>query len=126
MSADRLREAARVLREVVSASSDGRWVVSKGSPSDYEASIALPDQPDDVFGDVADVWMAEDATYIATMSPPVALAVADWLDAEVIECEALVRHRITDGSGIPHRDAEREVFRNHPALTVADAILGAS
>jgi hypothetical protein len=58
MNADRLRQAAQKIRETAGAAAYGQW-------------HKVGDLP---------VFAGEDAAHIALWSPPVALAVADWLD----------------------------------------------
>lgn len=97
MSAARLREAARVLRERAEAATPGPWMVdgSQVYPTAHGAPLvaatrthSLSDTPD--------------AAYIATVDPLVALALADWLDDTADMAKYHARH----------------------ALAVADAILG--
>jgi hypothetical protein len=76
MSADRLRQAAAVLREQVHATINHRWIV------DGEGSglpIVWADFDHDGGAQVADCLNDGDAAYIALMSPPVATELADLL-----------------------------------------------
>ena len=107
MSADRLREAAKTLRQRAEAATPGPWIAEYSKKSghcviDAESRNAL----DSVvrathFRDVGD------ATYIATMHPLVGLALADWLDA-VADDYAIAQYG----------------YWSTRALAVADAILG--
>lgn len=75
MSAERLREAASLLRERAEAATPGPW--RTGGESGLVWDTALPEiGPTKIVCDSRE----GDATYIATMSPPVALALADLLD----------------------------------------------
>ena len=103
MSADRLREAARVLRERAEAATPGPWRSVQGASGDLWW-VELPNT-----ADVALDLHGENATYIATMHPGVGLALADWLD----DIAAL------DGPS-PHIPSERGAFR------IADIILGSA
>ncbi len=86
MSADLLRRAATRLRESAIAATPGPWAVERrgGEPFTefalrsraefqfaYEAEITAVLTPDDEWPDL---------DYFALMHPPVALALADWLD----------------------------------------------
>lgn len=93
--AGRLRRAAELLRERATAATPGHWYADHI----YDTITAEPfrsareaydrdytSDPNDWFspfviseGDGGGGANAYDATYIATMSPPVALALADWL-----------------------------------------------
>ena len=112
MSAARLREAAALLRERAGAATNGRWahcytasnrhwVEGPGDYDGYDDTLATGTAP-------------ADATYIATMSPPVALALADWLTkyGDLIDAA---------------RHIDRPAFGDLAhALTLADAILGSA
>lgn len=106
MSADRLRAAASKLRGVAEAATPGRWfhcytasnrhwVEGPGDYNGYDETLATGTS-------------GEDATYIALMSPPVALTLADWLDWFADAGEKGV------------------IIGASPASKVADAILGAT
>lgn len=92
----RLREAARVLRDTArgckNASATNWW------PADV-LQRRLNDMP------------TPDAAYIALMAPPIALALADWLDSEA----ATEEYRMAE---FGYRTATRE------CLAVADVING--
>jgi hypothetical protein len=117
MSADRLREAAALLRERAESASEfvpGRWDIYR------EPGLGHVVTNDDgwvcVVGD--NEGDRELTAYIATMSPPVALALADWLDFVAEGRVALDAVSAEDSPSVLFRDTERH------ALTVADAILG--
>lgn len=76
MSADRLREAAKVLRERAEAAT----APDEMHPYGNRALPALPASahPDEVRGLLGGTW----GDYYATVHPGVGLALADWLDAE--------------------------------------------
>lgn len=105
MSADRLRLAASKLRESAKAVPDWNWDdgnlwIVDYDPSDPSGQTAMQ-RP---VGGADEPW----ASYIALMAPPVALALADWLDI----------HADYEDTGENARD---EFLA---ALAVADAILG--
>jgi hypothetical protein len=80
-SADRLREAATQVREVASVNGPrmypGAWVKEF---EDVEGFISWRVTCHDGTGDVVEHIDEELADYFTTMSPPIALAVADLLD----------------------------------------------
>lgn len=94
MSAQRLRDAAKVLRERAEAVPESPWyaVHLNGehlymNPDDHTWVVdSGPSFICDLNGDHA--GRAEVATYIATMHPGVALALAEWLDAAAREEDA--------------------------------------
>ena len=106
---ERFRAAATRLREVAADATTGPWSVTR-------EHLTHPEAGADVRG-AGGRWVASDcdgyqggclpadADYIAMMHPPVALALADWLDAEARDEEAFGR-----GDRYP--------------LAVADAVLG--
>ena len=72
MSAEKLREAAKALRERAEAATGDEW---------EHFPDGLVWRTDDVPGDpTCAAAQVEDAAYIATMHPGVGLALADWLD----------------------------------------------
>lgn len=76
-----LRTAVRQLREVADATTSGRWVIGWHRDG-YPVAIDSNNGYDDVVhGDHVEITDA-DARYIAGMDPPVALAVANWLETE--------------------------------------------
>ena len=121
MSADRLRAAADLLRSRAEAATaaTGEWSVS------FIPEQAVPD------AHIIDRWFIMDrfesgqetgpyatceyepaADYIAMMSPPVALALAEWLDATTTYLQ-------------PGLSIEDDLCLKH-ALELADAIFGPS
>jgi len=68
VTADLLLAAASRLRELANAATPGPWIASAGQV----------DGAGTVFSD--GYALPNDLTFIAAMSPPVALALADWLD----------------------------------------------
>lgn len=114
MSALRLRDAATKLREVAEAATPGPWEAVVGM-YDSECGQYEGAQIPTVTEDVSDYYIGtvpplevDDARFIATMHPPVALALADWLDYEVMRYELL---------DLPVPNIAR-------SLAVADTILG--
>ena len=97
MSAGRLREAAALLRRRAKAATPGTWEVVGGG--EYVQGPGIP-----VGGGISGVTTT-DAEHIAMMQPPVALALADWLDLAADDHDA----------GCPS---------DCPATRVVDAILG--
>lgn len=93
MSADLLREAAKLMRERAEGATPGPWTMRDGwGPTDdglmvfariandaHETVIAPSGHPDGPDGLEAKRY---DAEHIAYWHPAVALAVADWLEAE--------------------------------------------
>lgn len=83
MSAERLREAAKVLRARAGAATPGPWDTHMHSPdmSGRHGIAVRGPRSLGPGGHVIDSRMTSDnAAYIAAMSPPVALAMADVLD----------------------------------------------
>lgn len=107
MSADRLREAARVLREDATAA-------TRGAPGPWRTWITSDRKwtivDSNSHGNIAPARCVDDdvAAYIATMHPGVGLALADWLD------NLVGQHGAVEGTTL--RD-------DHPALALADLIL---
>jgi len=103
MSAERLREAANVLRERAEAATAGPWLRAGGSRHIFGREVG---------DEVAQLGRAFDAAYIATVDPVFGLAAAAWLE----KYAALVADS---------RKTNRPAFGDLPhALAVADAILG--
>ena len=99
MSADTLREAAKVLRERAQAATPGPWSAADEhgllGPDSWPAWCVSQMRPgyeamsptEGYVTDIADVHGDDksenpNADYIATMHPGVGLALAEWLDAE--------------------------------------------
>ena len=111
MSADKLREAAKVLRERAEAATPGPWYWEPPSPDDWPSAdeslmssgAASKHGGDEVvlsgWGHDASGISGSDAdrAYIATMHPGVGLALADWLDAEAAAgCAPESAHHLAD------------------------------
>lgn len=81
--ADYLRETAALIRETAQAATPGPW----GFAGTDNFGIAVHRGEHDT---IALYAARDDARYIASWSPPVALAVADWLEdaAENLEMQA--------------------------------------
>ena len=117
MSVDRLREAAALLRERAEAAdilgARESWAIWDDiKPDGYivvgNSGGVIPPGEWAVEGEhnpVANAYTPETGIYIALMGPPVALALADWLDDTASEVES------------------HATWSEH-ALAVADAILG--
>ncbi|GAB3776628.1 hypothetical protein FB382_003921 [Nocardioides ginsengisegetis] len=112
MTAEILRRAAALMRERASRAEARRWY-----PSDehdgmdeihwWDITAALPGDDDDPINEFVDSW-----------HPTVALAVADWLDSEVMAFDLLYV------AGYTKVEAAKTLSRH--ALTVARAFLGES
>jgi hypothetical protein len=138
MSAERLREAAKVLRERAEAATPGRWGVGNGdtvateveqvsrSGFRFEHTIARLDDLDydDDYAEPRsnDARPEDDALWIATMQPSVGLALADWLDAVAQRAEEVA------STLAPNSQAREPIVNSllafREAVAVADAILG--
>jgi hypothetical protein len=129
--ADELRAAAEKVSSLAKAATPGPWTIIKIPP--YTEPLLLSryeETPDD--GEVAVAGHVdvepEDATYIAAMGPPVALALASWLDETAHHYECSIRA----ADDVFHDDpAGREAFLttgpgapSTHALAVARQILG--
>lgn len=116
--AERLRAAATRLREVAGGATPGPWVAGVrcvwGLHSDDEIVVDGED------GD-GGVLREADADYIAIMHPPVALALAFWLDDLAAEWPWDDDGTCVWDDGTPMR--LEESLDTH-ALAVADAVLG--
>lgn len=108
MSADRLREAARVLRERAEAATDGEWQAmgSTRVPVHLRAIAHDGEGRRITRFVITEMDRHQDATFVATMHPGVAPALADWLDDEAEWVEA------------------DENYMHDRALAVANKILG--
>ena len=119
MSAQRLRDAAKVLRENAATATVGVWSVVDEGTDDWPhlAVYGGPNLQDEVTGGGL---TESDAQYIAIMHPGVGLALADWLDlvaAWTDEGLGLVPPDINIGDAWADIDGQ--------ALVLADLILGA-
>lgn len=77
MSAEKLREAARLMRERAEAAKGSPWEFSE-EPGRWSSEWAIFSA--DAGHDFAMCESDDDAAHIASWHPAVALAVADWLD----------------------------------------------
>lgn len=95
MTAARLREAAKVLRERAGSATPGPWVAvagALGDPADGPDHMRVLQAPHkDAVTALArldyDRYGGADAVYIALVHPLVGLALADWLDDEACRIE---------------------------------------
>ena len=95
-AADELRAAAKLMRERASVATSGPWTTTEAHGRDI-ADEGWSDVRVRALGrDVAVTYMTnilegdpheDNAPFIASMSPSVALAVADWLDNEAAATE---------------------------------------
>lgn len=126
MSADQLRRAAKVLREHAEAASrdmgTSAWKVAELTEQERENGQITPEgrpYPQEITNDRA-VLIAQCfeggvptfAPYIALMHPPVALALADWLDVIADDME-----RNAELPGVGWNQAEalaRAILREEP------------
>jgi len=114
MSAERLRAAATLLRERAEGATEGNRRVTH-DPLGTHVETDLDAMGRVVFGSSHDRGperVEGDAAYIALMAPPVALALADWLDAMAVFVDS--------GNDVPGMRGRGLT----EALAVADAILG--
>ena len=108
--AERLRAAATRLREVAEVAPPGPWRYAEratGHPADgpTEVWVMSPVNEEPMLTGGYDSFSGYAAALAAMMSPPVALALADWLDHEAYL-------------------ADWEYETPPAALAVADAVLG--
>lgn len=102
MSAEILRQAVSKLRLYVSHATKGPWDVA-------EDGLVWPERMGDPVSGSTEL---EDAEYIALMHPPVALALAEWIEAHADDLGRSGDFRYCDSPGDTHR-----------AIAVARAIL---
>ncbi len=123
MSAEVLREAARLMRERAEAATDGPWTVDDpgmGRTKEIFGPIgALPGLGRQL--PVAERVFGRDAKHIASWHPTVALVVADWLDAVATRIEEI--HDALPFSARLTLDS-LNVTAAEQALAVARAYLG--
>lgn len=105
--AERLRAAATRLREVAGDATPGPWDHVVGASEDH---AWVERRHTETVVTTRDIGTS---AYIAMMHPPVALALADWLDDEAGFIDAIKAHA----------DGDPSVLAPH-ALAVADAVLG--
>ena len=122
MSADRLREAARVLRERAEAARDALgtapWTFTGIGWNNVQGTTY-----DGGNGgtELASTITEETAAYIATMHPGVGLALADWLDGAASNAELMQAVIDTGRADNPHASLARP-----KADDVADLLLGSA
>lgn len=119
MSSDILRRAAAKLRGTATTATTGAWFAG-GQFHPWEVCIS-PKKP---LVELDSVRGAADAEYIALMHPPVALALADWLDVAATELSNAWPHWVANlgGEAAAIAYAERlDAFG--AALRVAFAVL---
>lgn len=100
MSADLLRRAAVKLREHAEAATRGPWLraadhdVARGQYHDNEVGFWDGPYAEQVTSTGDGDEATADAAYIALMHPPVALALADWLEAVTASgCNPVQMHK---------------------------------
>lgn len=107
MSAELLRRAAETLRSSAGLASEGPWQI--GPDADGEITLLGPDLGD------PDEHNPDDTCYVALVHPPVATALAAWLDATAEVADA---NDASDGFDL---DAVDDTHR--AAVATARAIL---
>lgn len=135
VTAQKLRDAAARIRETAQAATPGPWITWAGVADDVYTQGVSP--ASDLEGDAVSApqgpQAADDHEHIAMWSPPVALAVADWLDAEAGHVERLAVQATVLNAAIKISDGEGEsrewrislgYSTLEQATTVADLILG--
>lgn len=123
--AELLRRAAQKLREHAERATAGPWVSERA----FSTWFVTPDYADTTAsGNVSRLKSTQrrDAEYIALMHPPVALALAEWLDSvyrDLITSHLPIWSGITgmDEAAIDAHMSGSEIFG--PAFAVARAIL---
>jgi len=128
VSAEILRRAAALMRSRAEGATPGPWSYSD------EAVWAAPG-----FGQICGMGLAGNGVHIASWHPAVALAVADWLEAEAAALQAMaafsgvaatVEHEVNiRGAALTIRKHDKgrvslEADTSVPALAVARAYLG--
>ena len=115
--AERLRAAATRLREVAGAATPGPWFLDKGG----DTGVYTAPRPSPASQDIAWSHSPDVEAYIALMHPPVALALADWLDDLAAGWPWDDDGTCVWDDGTPMRLEESP---DTHALAVADAVLG--
>src|SRR5690606_35131009 len=123
VSADRRREAAKVLLERAEAATQGPWEATDSFGHDAGRAYVVPCDPEIPTYVSAGGSPDEDrdAEYIATMHPGVGLALADWLDTVGADEWAHGPSCLT-----PCDECDDDPYAPHArrALAIADLILG--
>lgn len=121
MNANRLREAAKVLRERAEAAAKGPWKYPHrnypGVVMAKHGCLWVPSSKDR--HDSGHLNNEADGHFIAMMQPLVAVALADWLDATADEWTPTA----LCGCGEAGCDGDEQPHVRH-AIAVADLILG--
>lgn len=128
MSADQLRRAATKLREHAEVFERSPWKVVFWGDRGYPQRVT-----DDRATVIAETFDGKHSTdpvspaastpaYIALVHPPVALALADWLEAEARQVEGTARAALAVGSPAA-RVAEMHEIRHAAPYAVARAVL---
>ncbi len=123
MSAQRLRDAAKVLRGRAEAATPGPWIAEYSKKSGHCVIDAESRNALDSVARATHFRDVGDATFIATMHPGVALALADWLDSVAGRATDIANTLILSGQA--WAVARANVAGLDHATTVADLILGA-
>lgn len=117
MSADRLREAAKVLRSLAEVG-DARNYPLPWSYADEDVEGFISFRVECRDGDVVENVDELQARWFTTMHPGVGLALADWLDAFALIDEHNAKWWVVASRGFIDTPGMSK------ALAVADAILG--
>ena len=91
MSAETLRRAASLMRERAGAAPPSPWATratTHGDPANGPTHIVVENSLGLISDHDYDKWGGTSAEHIASWHPAVALAVADWLDAEASNRDA--------------------------------------
>ena len=115
MTSQKLRDAAKVLREKAEAATPGPWEATDNFGHDAGRAYVIPSDPEIPTYVSAGGSPDEDrdADYIAAVHPLVGLALADWLDIGATNAEK---------NG--WQPGYLEALEHTPALRIADLILG--
>ena len=134
MSAQRLCEAAKVLRQRAEAATPGPWRAMEYDNYPGDEGVALLGSAATVIGSHmigyfhvgGQAQMEADGALAATMHPGVALALADWLDEAGADYFAFGddEHHAADHEPCDECDSDPRAPHLRRALRVADLILG--
>lgn len=135
MSAQRLRDAAKVLRERAEAATPGPWRAMEYDNYPGDEGVALLGSASTVTGSHMigyfhvgeQAQMEADGAIAATMHPGVALVLADWLDVAGADHFAFGDpvHHAADHEPCWDCDDDPRAPHMRTSLRVADLILGA-
>lgn len=98
MSAQRLRDAAKVLRERAEGAPFGPWGTTPGTsgdPADGPTTYTLTSPSGDIATGEYDSHDGCALDYAATVHPLVGLALADWLDDDFMHQHGPTEHALT-------------------------------